>query len=64
MNPDPKRPDKQILEILKICLEDNDFTFNDQWFLQVGGTSMGKALPQTMLIYLWPNGNKNHYPNF
>ena len=23
-NPDPKRPDKQILEPLKICLENND----------------------------------------
>ena len=41
-NPDPKRPDKQILELLKICLENNDFTFNDEWFLQVGGTAMGK----------------------
>ena len=40
--PDPKSPHKQILELLKICLENNDFTFNDEWFLQVGGTAMGK----------------------
>ena len=32
-NPDPKRPDKQILELLKICLtKNNDFTCNDEQF--------------------------------
>lgn len=41
-NPDEQRPTKQILDLLKICLENNDFTFNNEWFLQVGGTAMGK----------------------
>ena len=30
-NPDPKRPDKDILELLKINLENIDFEFNGQW---------------------------------
>ena len=29
-NPDPKRPDKDVLELLKINLENNDFVFNSQ----------------------------------
>ena len=40
--PDPKRPDLEILELLKISLEKNDFEFNGDWFLQVSGTAMGK----------------------
>ena len=41
-NPDTKRPDKQILDLLKICLENNDFIFNKEWYLQIYGTAMGK----------------------
>ena len=41
-NPNEKRPDRQILKLLEICLKHNDFKFNDEWFLQVGGTAMGK----------------------
>ena len=41
-NPDPKRPDKEILELLKINLENNDFELNSQWYLRTWGTSMGK----------------------
>lgn len=41
-NPDPNRPDKEFLKLLKISLENNDFTFNQQYFLQTFGTSMGK----------------------
>ena len=41
-HPDPKHPDEQILDLLKICLENNDFIFNDEQFLQVGGTAIGK----------------------
>ena len=43
-NPDLKRPDKQILELIKICLENNDFTFHDECLLQVGGKTMGKKV--------------------
>lgn len=40
--PDPNRPDLEILELLKISLEKNDFEFNGNWYLQVSGTAMGK----------------------
>ena len=42
MNPDPNRPDKEILELLKINLKNNAFEFNSQWYLQTWGTSVGK----------------------
>lgn len=41
-NADLKRPDDDILSLLKICLKHNDFIFNKEWYLQVGGTAMGK----------------------
>jgi hypothetical protein len=40
--PDPSRPDKEILELLEIQLSQNDFRFNNEWYLQQWGTSMGK----------------------
>lgn len=41
-NPDPERPDLELLELLKLGLERNDFEFNGKWFLQISGTAMGK----------------------
>jgi len=41
-NPSPDRPDQEIFELLKICLENNDFIFNKEWFLQIYGTAMGR----------------------
>jgi len=41
-NPDPRRSDEHLLELLKLCLENNDFEFNNEWFLQISGTAMGK----------------------
>lgn len=41
-NPQPNRPDTEFLELIEICLNNNDFHFNGQWFLQIYGTSMGK----------------------
>jgi len=38
----PLRPDEDILQLLKLSLENNDFQFNNEWFLQTFGTSMGK----------------------
>ena len=43
-NPDSKRDDDLILELLKLCLENNDFEFNGKKYLQISGTSMGKTL--------------------
>jgi hypothetical protein len=41
-HPDPKRPDGQLLQLLNINLTRNDFVFNDQFYLQIKGTAMGK----------------------
>ena len=41
-SPDPFRPDKEVLELLRINLEGNDFEFDGKWYLQIYGTSMGK----------------------
>lgn len=41
-HPDPNRPHESILELLKISLTRNDFTFSDKFYLQVKGTAMGK----------------------
>ena len=40
--PDPKRPDRQLLQLLEINLTRNDFVFNEQFYLQIKGTAMGK----------------------
>ena len=40
--PDQSRPDEELISLLKINLERNDFMFNDQFYLQVKGTAMGK----------------------
>lgn len=36
------RPDKYLLELLELNLNCNDFVFDNQWYLQVSGTAMGK----------------------
>ena len=41
-NPNLDRPDQEVLELLKICLENNDFIFNNEWYLQTYGTAMGR----------------------
>lgn len=41
-NPDPRRPDQEILELLELSLRNNDFQFNGEMFLQMKGTAMGK----------------------
>ena len=41
-NPDPLRSDEHILELLEISLKNNDFIFNDEIYLQISGTAMGK----------------------
>ena len=41
-NPNPSRPDEEILKLLEIGLRKNDFNFNGETFLQKSGTSMGR----------------------
>ena len=45
------RPDKEIMDLLKLSLENNDFIFKDDLYLQISGTAMGKNLPQIMQTY-------------
>lgn len=43
-NPDPKRPDKELLELLWINLSRNDFVFDEKYYLQIKSMAMGKKL--------------------
>ena len=57
--PDNSRPDEEFLELLSICLNNNDFQFNDRWFLQIWGTSMGKKFaPKYANIFMAHFENK------
>lgn len=40
--PNKKRPDKELIELLEINLNRNDFVFDDKYYLQTKGTAMGK----------------------
>ena len=63
--PNPSRPDQQILELLKLSLENNDFTFNKEWFLQIWGTAMGKKFaPEYADIFManWEKGALSKCP--
>jgi len=52
-NPDPNRPDTELMELLDITMRNNDFTFNNEIFLQIFGTAMGKPYaPSLANIYL------------
>ena len=51
--PDPKRPDKEILTLLELCLKYNDFEFNGNQYLQVEGTAMGhRYAPSYANLYM------------
>lgn len=41
-NPNKHRPEKELIQLLEINLNRNDFTFNQEFFLQIKGTAMGK----------------------
>lgn len=40
--PKVDRPDEEVLELLEINLTRNDFVFNEEFYLQIRGTAMGK----------------------
>jgi hypothetical protein len=42
-HPSPGRPDAHLLRLLDITLRNNDFEFDDRFFLQTCGTAMGKT---------------------
>lgn len=51
--PDPTRPDKHLIDLLKITLKNNDFHFNGKNYLQTCGAPMGKVYaPSLANIYM------------
>lgn len=53
LNPNPLRPDKELLKLLEIAMKNNDFAFCNKFFLQIFGTAMGKTFaPNCANIYL------------
>jgi hypothetical protein len=52
-NPQRGRPDKEIITLLELIMKNNDFEFNDELFLQIFGTAMGKTFaPNLANLYL------------
>ena len=52
-HPNFERPDKAIIELLELTLNNNDFTFNGLFFLQICGIAMGRRYaPAAANIYL------------
>lgn len=51
--PHKERSDAALIELLRIGLTQNDFEFNEEYFLQVKGTAMGKKFaPAYANIYM------------
>jgi len=66
-HPDPKRPNNAILNLLKIILLNNDFTFLDKHFIQISGVAMGQRFaPSVANIYLsaWEDNIRLQRPDF
>lgn len=52
-NPQPGRPDDEIITLLELIMKNNDFHFNNEIFLQIFGTAMGKTFaPNLANLYL------------
>ena len=52
-HPQPNRPDPELQQLLELSLLHNDFNFNNEWFLQISGTAMGKKFaPNYANIFL------------
>lgn len=52
-NPYPTRPDKELIKLIELCLNNNDFLFNQQYYLQIHGTAMGQRFaPSYANIYM------------
>ena len=57
-NPSPRHSDKHILELLELSLKNNDIEFNNETFLQISGTAMGKKFAPSyanLFMAQWEN---------
>lgn len=51
--PDVNRPSSDLLELLELILKNNDFEFDEQFYLQIHGVGMGKRFaPSLANLYL------------
>ena len=51
--PDPNRPVNHLLKLLKLMIENNDFEFNSETYLQICGCPQGKIIgPSAANIYM------------
>ena len=51
--PDPNRPENYLIKLLKLMIENNDFQFNSETYLQICGCPQGKIIgPSAANIYL------------
>lgn len=52
-NPHRNRPDDELIKLLELIMKNNDFKFNEESFLQIFGTAMGKSFaPNLANLYL------------
>ncbi len=51
--PNDNRPDQEFIQLLSICLKNNDFCFNNDHYLQISRTTMGhRNAPSYDNIYM------------
>ena len=64
-HPDPARPDTELINLIKICLTHNVFTFNGKDYLKKNGAAMGHGFcVEYSNIYMaeWESGATENYP--
>ena len=63
-NPDPSRPDREIIQLLDISLSKSDFEFDNKYYLQIKKVQQwANDSPQPTQIYIWPHGRIQLFPN-
>lgn len=62
-NPDTSRPDRELIQLLEINLNRNDFEFNGDFPFKSKARRWAKSLPRPTPTYLWQNGKPWLYPN-
>ena len=62
-NPDPSRPDREIIQLLDISLSKSDFEFDNKYYLQIKKVQQwANDSPQPTQIYIWPHGRIQFFP--
>lgn len=61
--PDAPRPDKELIQLVEINLNRNDFAFNGIFFYKSKAQRWARSLPQPTPTFLWQNGRLQHLPD-